>query len=231
MEVDERKEKWLRYRWEFMRRDPNYRKASEKAQGLFRDSNPSVLKLCRKLSKNFLIGEFYEGFKHGESELTIIKVPRLFLNYIEKFSPDSIIDVNKSFDELTQDDLDILNRSVGSSILNAHTIGSELEVSIDFENVNSIESLKRAITGLIDTRYKSYIKTIANAKVPKINMTDFDIILKAGDMRAKGMTNVAIAKELFPNDTNPESAVRKVGHHCKTYRELVNGGYRHFRFP
>jgi hypothetical protein len=63
---------------------------------------------------------------------------------------------------------------------------------------------------------------------------DYDLILKVGDMKEKGMTNKEVAQRIEPrafrdkNDepADPSSAIRKVSNYYKTYRKLVEDGYK-----
>jgi hypothetical protein len=188
--------------------------------------------------------------KDGLGNLLLYYVRGFFSKEYElyqKFGIVPCVDPSKSFDKLTTYEVDVLNmareitgiwqepapiRCGGPIEFPIKKNVSALNININFNNINSIESLKQYVDYLIDYRYKEYLSSVHNCnKLPKFNLSNYDIILEAGDMKAKGMTHEAISKVLFTKDTNVESAVRKVGHYCKKYLELINGGHKYLRYP
>jgi hypothetical protein len=114
-----------------------------------------------------------------------------------------------------------------------------LTIHINVIRINSIDAIKADIIKVIDNIYNEIVESSkrSNERIPKINMSDFDIILMVGDMKTKGVTNESIAKKLFPRDFNPdkepskpESAIRKVSHYYNTYKEMIGGKYKLLRY-
>ena len=117
---------------------------------------------------------------------------------------------NLDFDNLTRDDL---------------------LLRINVRKVNSLTALKETVCELLEEKFK---------KKPRKYESDYDVIIKAGDLKEKGkMTNQAIAKIINPrafkgtedNPANPESAIRMISYYYKRYNELINGGYKDLTYP
>jgi hypothetical protein len=129
---------------------------------------------------------------------------------------------------------------------------NDLIISINFNKVNSLKTLQKEVSKLIETYYKAPKMEIvkekrkAKLKIKKPEKKhqkydiDYDIIIKVGDWKEKEKKkNQQIARILFPSafkDTtneiaNPESAIRNVSHYYKRYKELINGGYKNISYP
>ena len=71
------------------------------------------------------------------------------------------------------------------------------------------------------------------SKKRKLNLTDFDVILKAGDLWEQGKKNREIAEIIDPRKykNNPESAITLVRYYRKRYSKLIDGGFRDIAYP
>jgi len=195
---------WQKYRWEFMRRDPEYQKAYIEIEPYFNNLFDS--KLRDALSK-------------------CEKIYGLNLS-------NSLPDPKKSFEEL----FDVRNKLLDfKKSYKCKLFEKKLMFCIDFEKVNSINELKKQISKEIDNGLKQ-----ANIKKITKKKTDFDLILKVGDLKSKGLTHQQIAKKVTPDEfdnknelkePNPESATRNIGHYNESYKKLINGGYKDLKFP
>lgn len=175
---------------------------------------------------------------------------REYLDLIDKIASDfveyELYDPNLSFDELieslgfTDHDEAVVcianNMGMGGEIVSfPYDDFRRLDVSIDFSKVNSIDSLKMAAVQTIDYYWKEFCR---RNKKRRINLTDYDLILRVGDLKDRQyLTYEQIAEIIFPRDfnfrnekANPESATRKIGQYYKKYREFVNGGFRDFQY-
>jgi len=108
-------------------------------------------------------------------------------------------------------------------------------ISIAIDKVNS----PRALTKEVNKSIKEVWERIQNKKREYIKK-EYQIFIQVGDMHNKGMKNEKIAEKLFPrsfrfdedSDLNKqESAIRNVSHYLKSYKELVNGGYKNITYP
>ena len=131
---------------------------------------------------------------------------------------------------------------------------------IDFSKINSLKSCKKFVSELIESYFKQSKTQISKIKDTEFlgekaslleftkepdqrnrqrYMVDYALILQVGDMKEKqNMTNEQIAKDLYPRDfdinnenAKPESKTRTVGHIYKSYKQLVDGGYKEISFP
>ena len=87
---------------------------------------------------------------------------------------------------------------------------------------------------MIDFHWQAYHK---KNKRKTRSLVDYDLILMVGDLREKeNLTNEQIAKRLFPRDfdpdnenAKPESKIKLAQRYYKTYKEIVEGGYKNFQ--
>lgn len=110
---------------------------------------------------------------------------------------------------------------------------SILRIEIDFSRVNSIPKLKKEISNRIDLEVGRHLDD-----EEKLNKTDYDIILKVGDLNRRGLKDKDIARKLFPEhfdinnyDARPESIIRNMNRLNARYEELVNGGFKKLTIP
>jgi hypothetical protein len=220
-------EEWFRVRWEFMRRDPEYVKAFERIRKIEEQNSED---------KKILIDELRKTFQ--EFDLNIpwdgINLPRL---------PDP----NRSFDELTahHSAMALFGYCFSSGAITIHWFKDRglphdgLVLDIDFNKVNSIEALRQSVDAIIEYHWNSWYLP-RHPKRERRNKTDFDIIIKIGDLK-KGnpeATYRELAEKVFPQEmdyespnASPESAIKKTEQHYKRYQKLTEGGWRSLKFP
>ena len=196
---------FAKYRWEFLRRDPDYIKAYKKHKksedekevcksfGLECDEmlNPELdfKELCSLVVKTFR--ESMKLRRSGSMKLSV-KMNRL-------------LGLNVGFGVIPRGD-------------------DQLDISIYFDKINSIDNLKKEISNRIDLFWFTYSLEHAHKTIKK---TDYELILRIGDLKKKeGLTYEQIAEKVYPNDASPELAKAKVIQHHKKYKELVNGGHK-----
>jgi hypothetical protein len=64
-------------------------------------------------------------------------------------------------------------------------------------------------------------------------MVDFDKIIQVGDLKKKEkrISWNELGKRCFTKDADPDSRKKKAIQPDARYEELINGGWRDFRFP
>ena len=199
---------WAKYRWEFMRRSLEYRKAYDELQQYQKDSTHSEIKKAYTGLRYMYQWGFYPKGS---------KFPNPYNSFEEEFKPE---EVGKYFD-----------RSYTVSMS-----ADVLAISINLNEINSVHEIKTRMAEDFEKALELMKKENKKPKARK--RIDYDIILMVGDLRGEGLTYEQIAKKIFPRDFNinnenakPESAIRKVGQYCQKYKDLVNDGYKDVTFP
>jgi hypothetical protein len=252
---------WRKWRWEFLRRNKQYRKDFSKLKELRKTPNFDWVRekeFCKKWGLNSSRmpnpDKSFEEIIETKSDRQDTKSwAKNLLNkrlFFEGLSPGAVKEI-RSFAKA--------DGTIGLQATEEDFVGkSKLILSIDFNKVNSFNALQDVITELMKRKFDSIGTQISDiketednfgektyevtfSKKPKKSQTylvDYDIILQVGDMKEKGFKNREIAKELFPRqfnedneNANPESAIRKISNYWKKYRDLVNGGYSNITFP
>jgi len=131
---------------------------------------------------------------------------------------------------------------------------NKLLLQIDFDKVNSLASLKEAVSDLLEKSFNSsrleFVEVeetefmgekairLAQREKPKkpqvYQNIDYDLLLMVGRMKKQQhLKNREIAEKIDPKKfrDNFESATRNISHLYKRYKELVNGGYKQITFP
>lgn len=226
-EDESKEEDWLKYRWEFLRRDPEFKKIFPKNYIKDRpDPNLPFEEIWGSLDNN-----------SGEELSEIIK-RRLPLMAVLDFQSAVQIIGDKN---LTKYAPYMKQGTITSYNVLEHKkkVGvNELVLWIDLEKVNSIDALKQEVLNIIDHYWVTYCSEFKKARKSR-KLIDYDIILKVGDLREKDELKFQqIARRIFPRDfdennesANPESAIKKVSNYYKKYRELVNGGWKNLTYP
>ncbi|HOI96699.1 MAG TPA: hypothetical protein PK250_18495 [Syntrophobacter fumaroxidans] len=227
--ITEEEKDWLRVRWEFLRRDPEYQRLWSQFQDWREGKTP--------------IGD--------DSDLLLALV-----NGFSQFHLGQWVDPALDFEDICSGNLlDAWgNRlTIGHLIsTKCHTVlvddppldgsrfATTLTIHIDLGRVNSKTALKAHINGIID-RYLDD----PNIRKQSRRMTDYGRILEIGRLHESGMSNREIAMQLYPSEfidpgdmfdedailPNPENAERKVSHILKKYRELIAGGHIGMTYP
>ena len=199
---------WEKYRWEFMRRSPEYRKMYDELQKYYNDKKIAEYKRVYTYLQYLYRWGLYPGCS---------RFPNPYNSFEEEFKPE---EVPKYF-----------NRSY-NSVISANVLG----ISINLNEVNSVHEIKTRMVEDFEKALELMKKQNRKPKARK--RIDYDVILMVGDLREEGLTYEQIAKKIFPRDFNinnenakPESAIRKVGQYYQKYKNLVNDGYKDVTFP
>ncbi|MCX5906520.1 MAG: hypothetical protein NTY64_04835, partial [Deltaproteobacteria bacterium] len=227
-------ERWIGIRWEFMREDPKYIEAFDRLIKI--ESNNT--------DRGILFAESKKVFQE------------LGLNF--PWNPHhipSLLNPNKSFDELNPFEVDFLLHAFKSKAvtINPYFINDEnkrtinydgLMIALDFNEINSIEALKQVVSAAIKLAWENYEVPFrfGYRKKKKTNWTDFEKILKVGRLKKenpeatyKELAEIVFPKEMNPEAVNvsPESAIKKTTQLHMRYKELTEkGGWRkNLRFP
>jgi hypothetical protein len=208
----------IKYRWEFMRRSPDYISVFKQQKELVNEESPSI-----NLFKKY---EFWNTFGLFCSELPdpelsfeelqasedhhIADEPFFRINFIHKnFKPEAVISY-----------FTFLEGKIDFNEFN------KIEFTIDFSKVTSIDTIKEFVSRLIDDHWTNYHKRVGHRKKPR-EADDYELILKVGELRdSEELTYSKIAEEIFPEAQNSKSAQSKVSRYYKRYKNLINGGYR-----
>jgi hypothetical protein len=250
---------WMKWRWEFMRRNSAYKKDYEKVRKLHSKAKYRPLSIVEKektIDGKTYIDDYdlYCDTPEYQEEKKIAM----------KWGLNTILDPNQSFEEITgrqfcKDETDWLHslcffdnefqdiHSKAVKVLNSQdrgenkpwfvtrlgnirNIDSYLDLHIDFDKINSLSKLKKEISELVNEHYKAYQKLQGKSQL--YTGIDYDLILKIGDMKDReSLTYNEIIEKVFPDDVDPESARIKVIQHYNRYRELVDTGYINLTFP
>jgi hypothetical protein len=213
-------EKWLRYKWEFLRRDPEYKKAYKEILPLRQEIK------FKKITESYVK---WEAPEYSQEEIA-------YCHYFEVNPP--LLDPALNYEELMNKYKDWCNPVTESTepeeilFLNkiAGIANNKFIITIDFTKINSITALIKIVSNLIKMRWLEY-KKYNNIKC--INMRDeYKKALLIGDLKTNNpeMTDIEIARRAFPGD-DPDSARVKVDQHYKRYLEMKSLGWRGFKFP
>ena len=208
----------LKYRWEFMRRSPEYIAAFEQGQNVDDKENVSF-----NLFKRF---EFWKSFGLLCSELPdpklsfeelqdrkkddISQEPFFRLNFITK---NYRTDAGISYFTYLDDDINISEFN-------------KVQFIIDFTKLTSIKDSKMIVSRLIDDLWNGYYQRTGRERKSG-SMDAYERILTVGDLKdKKGMSYLQIAEIIFKSEKSAKSAERKISGYYRRYEELINGGYR-----
>jgi hypothetical protein len=242
-------EKW---RWEFMRRNPEYQEAYGHALKLRKQCQdsyePEESKLDDRPEKILKIGK-YETFPYfsspwGEQEQLLCQKVGHFGSCMTNPEKDyKTIMKSKGMERAG-----FFPATKYDHFASYHINGSKLSVEFDLERINSFDALPEAAKDYVFfvTKNLLHTKILRNHFEPGgkalRNNKDYARILKVGALRAKNMTFRQIAQRLFPDDfidhfnersnkSKPESAERRCQQDSDEFDRLVTGGYHEITFP
>jgi hypothetical protein len=258
IEIFKSKKEWIKYRWEFMRRDPDFIRAFDRLLNLMtlyekgeipeEELDEAEINYRKEFDLRMpLLGpacfdrtKSYDDIvqEKGEKSFTIFILGASIIHNTvsimmnnHRWNKISQMLNNVATEELSPEQYSMLREDIfqylhldGGDIQNDH-----LRIDIDLNRVSSITALKRVVNMYIDLEWKSFLQK--NPERPKsINRVDFDKIIEVGDSKKaeKGISWDKLATKVFPNDPN---GPRKAKQHYARYEELINGGWRMFRFP
>lgn len=220
MKLEEREAyKWAKYRWECMRR------------------NPELLRLVSENLGKKIVATLFLQPKFEKNALRVVtRTERVDRDLL---SPDCSFD--EIVDKIRKNHPGIVGKVMACALINSdHAVKydalseTKIKIEIDLDQVYSVDSLKRLVSEIIDRLYFDAKKLQKIKPKRRPNMTDFDVILKVGDMKREKRKNREIAKAIDPRkyDQNPESAIRLVSYYYKRYKELVDGqGFFDLNYP
>jgi len=179
----------IKYRWEFIRRNEKFRK------------------LCKEADESNYLGKLATEF--GLSGY--IDPETSFDEYVEFWLSQPKV---KSLDEVRKfaaGVLDMLHIAPENPISVDASVRYQLKISIDFEQINSITTLKQKISSILDTHWNEYLlETISEDRILR-KKADYDLILRIGDLiKFNKMKKTEVAREIFKNDFDLTSAKIKV---------------------
>jgi len=242
--IFETKEVWIKYRWEFMRRDPEF---------------------IREFDK---LSDSYAHYKEGDlSEEEFYNAAREYGNAFDiavpvkgPFLGPPWLDRHKSYEEMKQEygknslAMQIFDAFIGNTVriirdsnnskshLLRNTVcaidglsvpDDHLVIDIDFSQVNQIHKLKELVSLCINEEWKAFRKKHPGLH-EKINESDFEVILKVGDIKEgeKGITWTELGNRIYgPYDSDKNNRADKAEQRYNRYEYLIRGGWRKFRFP
>jgi len=224
-------EEWLRIRWEFMREARECKEVFDKIRDIQKCGTYTAI-LIEEITNN--LHELGLNFPWNPHSIPVLPDP------------------NKSFDEFNPFEVELLyyicdskavtTRSYFIDDKNQKTLNYDgLIIDINFNEVNSVESLKQAVCAKIELAWKfwEYPFRLGYRNKKKTNRTDFDKILKIGRLKKENpkttyreLAEKVFPKEMGPESPSPESAIKKTKLLHKRYKELTEeGGWRNLKFP
>jgi hypothetical protein len=218
MKLEKTKEyKYAKYRWEFFRRNP------EAVKALSASLIEKGLSLAEVLT---LPAEMLNFLDHKVAKL--IKKA----NWTTGLSLDQILEEIRKIDSGKAGDV-LVYALLSNPALKCDYSKTKLKIKIDLKAVYSLSALKKQVSKKIEEYYSLAVqrKHITPKKRP--NMTDFDVILKVGDMKRDGKKDNEIAKALNPRKykIDPDGVMRIVRYMHKRYKQMVEeGGFVHITY-
>lgn len=214
----EKKRDWLRARFYFMTHDPRYIEVWNKVK-LLREKVPGY--------PNYNYWQTSEGKKDLEYGL-------LFdLKY-------GMLNPEKSYDDLINEhDLlfkDLVEKNLRSFAITQDRDGATLfdnlnngviNITINFNKINSIFDIKNEVKSIIDRSWKHYLKC-NNNKHSTFKMRDFQRIQKVGELRKQNLKFKEIAEKVFDDHLDGEKRARQ---DFAVYEGLIAGGWRNLVTP
>ncbi|MHC1726875.1 MAG: hypothetical protein AB9866_12860 [Syntrophobacteraceae bacterium] len=225
------REQWTKYRWEFMRRDPEYRKAYERVKLLHAQAQYQPGTFVEETSENGVrtVVDMYLGTPEFQEELEIahsFDLRGLMLDPDKKFKGQMdqwrmpLYEMIGPFSKAKP--VKVL-ASIGNYRVNTP---DELLIKIDFRSVRSIEHLRELIDNNINAAWEIYKQASGRKKVPR--KPDYDVILNILELKESGLSDYSIAKKLHPGKSTGKNNVASM---LKTADRLKNGGWRNITFP
>lgn len=234
---------WLNYskwRWEFMRRDPEYQKDWQTVKEIrLKAGQPlkadDVVLAKYKHCKGFYT-EYHLCGKYG-IQFPLMIDPETTFDDLLKQSWRKGFYGEEGFDWFRNTD-----KIIGKIVAPAQGVDfsfdiqknpNKLMIEIDFLKINSIPQLQAEISRKIQ-KYASRI-----TRKPQVyGGKDFDFIITVGEMKQGGLSASEIARKIRPRDFDnnndkgkPESAIRLVYETLKEYDRLIKGGWKDISFP
>lgn len=248
-----------RFKWEFMRRDKNYKEAYSVA---LQEREKSIIKPCDELT-SLVAQDDYVFTRGGQRELSLAKLffgtyPGVLIDH--RLSFESVHDLFKNstrFAGIVSNKVawtTFCQGFVDSALSSMYYIDGlpqkvalekgEIIIKINLYKVNSKTELKRALVKAVDktSEWCASVPELSgfnSDSVRKRSRVEYDETLIAGDLYfIEGKSYQEIARQLFPQDfketnfdTKIESKIKLAKYRCDQYREMTSGGWRDLRYP
>jgi hypothetical protein len=220
MKLQDREDfKWAKYRWEFMRRNPK-----------------AIKNLSAALQK--------KGISLGEWLMLPVRMIDSLDSKVGKLFRKTKWTTELSFDEILEKIREIDSGKVGEVL--AHSLvktpavtydfsRTNLKIEIDLKGVYSVVALKKEVSRRIENYFSLATKMeyITPKKKPNLSISQFDLILMAGDLKRDGKKDNEIAKTINARKykKDPDNATRLVRHMNKRYKQFVDeAGFANFTY-
>lgn len=235
---EERQIEMQKYRWEFMRRNPQYRGAYKKALKLRESYKRAVEPVAGpERAGHVELSHAYLTSSVGQEEKRLCDEFGLYSS--------CMINPDKSYDDLKDgpDDMEkvcFFGHLFWSHYAKLKWEGSHLIIDLDFSKINSVAALKKDLPKLIDVQgkniYKRYMKKHYEPEPKKGRRAarDYERLLTIGTLKEKEKLKfIKIAKRVSPTQykKDQETARKQTNDLYKEYLEFVNGRYRELTYP
>lgn len=203
MEICESEKEWLRIRWEFLRRDPEYLRVWKQMQ----DFHAGRIKID-------------EGDKSmAEFQEAASSLKEVLMGY-DDFGLSSWVDPALGFDKVVQDSellSCLLNRKSHSVLVDLPVptcdhMPATMSIHIDLARVRSITALKQYVWNIIHEELQNVSRT-------QVRDRDYEKILRAGILKEQGKSHSEIADAIYENDVDRDNAINKVGKLLKRFEK------------
>lgn len=245
LNVNERFNDAAKWRWEFMRRTDDYKKAYKRLIDMIEKSKykPDDIETIKTDTGCIIELSLFQETKAYRF------LKRCCIKYNMPVSIKPIPDPSKSFEDIKNRIIPVnslvdLFESIKDPVRSGFKKMSKVQsfacniqdndlqrifyIDIDFERINSIDAVKKNVSLMIDSAFADYKKrkTVRREK-------DYELILKIGDLKNSGLKHPEIAAQLFPKEykTDPVNTTKTMSNRYCDYKELINGGYKSICFP
>ncbi len=250
------RDEWYRWRWEFLRLNPQYREAYQKALELRKQAGEAYYEEEHTLQYEEIPAVDYRPGKARKID-NLVVYPYLHSQWgkQEKALCEEVghygfcmTDPSKSYHEIM--------KSRGMERAGFHPATwwehfaeysldeatRRLTITIDLSRVNAVTDLCFELVKLVKLVLRDFLggfglKHRFGLHQEHRSSKQYATIIKEGARADKLETQNKswpdIARELYPGSyrADPETAVKTVQRYCREYRHFVNGGYREITFP
>jgi|GEM_PF-2783658 len=253
-DLSERERHFVRFKWEFMRRDKEVRAAIDKARVLI-DHGYDPLHYDEKVFREVcvpIIGHDKETNFMLADYAAMLAYEKCFDKILEELQTIDRTEEEKdaSWIPFEWDFIRILSPKQCFEHLSWDEYRdpskrpSKVTLTIDFDFVNSIDALKREAAEIISWKFKEYERMRKEANrtrpiKPAKKLVNPELILQAGDLFCReGLSIAQIARDLCPGafaldcqDDDPRRAMDRVENYVSRYKDLTQGGWVNLVFP
>lgn len=227
----------LKYKWEFLRRNPDYKKRYEEILIFRKKHNYKPGQVV-----NFLIASECEEPYTKERKIctafgiSAIYMPNPNLSFDELINKNELSEYDEFLSALNQAASMLMEYPITSKSFRSLKESGKRTLEIDFSKINSLKSTMDEVRDWLICAYEFYKEEVEKSgeKVSQKYKKEYELYLTVGKLKDdKKITVSQIAKELFPNDfdekyksASPENAIRKTRNYYKSYKDLIHGRYK-----